>query len=165
MTRTLTTVLLGLALLTAACASPRPRGDAPKLAPPTYAERILARIAAASDREVHDLRYNPGLCGCPPFEILLDGRWTRTTFDVEDDGPPVLVALRAAVEVDEAAGRLGSYVLQGKLIDRVTSCGRGALFVTLDPSAYGAPEPEEILPDDDEDDDDEDEDAETTESS
>ena len=67
------------------------------------------------------------------------------TFDVADDSHPVLVELRTAVERDESGGELGRYLIQGKLEDRVGTCGQGALFLTLDPSAYGAPEPPETL--------------------
>jgi hypothetical protein len=98
---------------------------------------LLERVEAAAGREVHQLRYNPGLCGCPPFELELEGRWTRTTFDVSDDGHPVLVSLREAVKADDDADRLGTYTVQGKLLERITTCGQGALFVTLDPLAYG----------------------------
>ena len=129
------------ALLVGACAS-TPEPPPVDAKPPTYAEQIEERIAGASDREVHELRYNPGLCGCPPFELELEGRWHRVTFDVADDSHPVLVALREAVDQDEAAGNLGRYVIQGRLEERVGTCGQGALFLTLDPKAYGAPEPE-----------------------
>ena len=83
------------ALLVGACAS-TPEPPPVDAKPPTYAEQIEERIAGASDREVHELRYNPGLCGCPPFELELEGRWNRVTFDVADDSHPVLVALREA---------------------------------------------------------------------
>ena len=142
-----------------ACAA-KPAKKTPPPAAPTYAERVLERVKSASEREVHDLRYNPTVCGCPPFEVQLDGRWLRSTFDVADDSHPVLMALREAVEADEAAGRLGTYVVQGRLLDRVTTCGQGAIFVTLDPSAYGAPPPP---PEDGEEEpEDEDEDGEET---
>ena len=111
---------------------------------PTYVERIQERVQGASERELHELRYNPGLCGCPPFELELHGRWHRVTFDVADDSHPVLVELREAVERDESTGALGRYLIQGRLEDRVETCGQGALFLTLDPTAYGAPEPEEL---------------------
>jgi hypothetical protein len=126
-----------------ACAPKKGLSPEPPPPPPTYAKRVLERVKTASDREVHALRFNPNICGCPPFEIRLDGRWQRLTFDVADDGHPVLVALREAVEADEQAGQLGTYTIQGRLLDRVTTCGQGALFVTLDPSAFGPPEVEE----------------------
>jgi len=130
-----------LALMAGACAS-TPEGPPVDAKPPTYAERVEKRIVGAAEREVHELRYNPGLCGCPPFELELEGRWHRVTFDVADDSHPVLVELREAVERDEASGDLGRYVIQGRLEDRVGTCGQGALFLTLDPTAYGAPESE-----------------------
>ena len=111
-------------------------------APPTYVERVQERLQEVAERDLHELRYNPGLCGCPPFELKLQERWHRLTFDVADDSHPVLVELRAAVERDEAGGELGRYVIQGRLDDRVATCGQGALFLTLDPIAYGLPEPE-----------------------
>ena len=97
----------------------------------------------SAELELHELRYNPGLCGCPPFELQLQGRWHRVTFDVVDDSHPVLVELREAVERDESSGDLGRYLIQGRLEDRVATCGQGALFLTLDPTAFGPPEPEE----------------------
>ena len=128
-------------LVIASCA-PAPVVPVVDERPPSYAERIEERAREAVDREIHELRYNPGLCGCPPFEVELQGRWHRVTFDVTDDSHPVLVELREAVERDEASGTLGRYIIQGRLDDRVASCGQGALFLTLDPSAYGAPEPD-----------------------
>lgn len=131
-------VLLGLG----GCATKRVKRPV-EPAPPTYAERVQERVQEASERELHELRYNPGLCGCPPFELELQGRWHRVTFDVDDDSHPVLVELRAAVELDDSNGTLGRYLIQGRLEDRVDTCGQGAIFLTLDPAAYGPPEPEE----------------------
>jgi hypothetical protein len=144
MTLTWHQMAMGCALLLAvsACAK-RPVTPAAAPSPPTYAEQIQERVQEASERELHELRYNPGLCGCPPFELELQGRWHRVTFDVVDDSHPVLVELRMAVERDESGGELGRYLIQGKLEDRVATCGQGAIFLTLDPSAYGAPEPPE----------------------
>ncbi len=145
MTFTWNQMAIGGALLLSmsACAT---RSIAPPSAPepPTYAERIQERIQEAAERELHELRYNPGLCGCPPFELELQGRWHRVTFDVADDSHPVLVELRADVERDESQGELGRYLIQGRLEDGVATCGQGSLFLTLDPTAYGEPEPPEV---------------------
>ena len=68
-------------------------------APPTYVERVQERLQEVAERDLHELRYNPGLCGCPPFELKLQERWHRLTFDVADDSHPVLVELRADVNL------------------------------------------------------------------
>ena len=128
-----------------ACAA-QPVSPSVDPSPPSFIERVEARVQAASEREVHELRYNPGLCGCPPFELELEGLWHRVTFDVVDDSNPVLQELRAAVERDEGAGSLGRYLIQGRLDERLATCGQGAVFLTLDPTAYGAPEIEEESP-------------------
>ena len=136
-------LVMVLAMALAACApkkAPRPEPTPP---PPTYAERVLERVKTASDLEVHAIRFNPNLCGCPPFELRLEGRWLPLTFDVADDSHPILVSLREAVESDEQAGKLGTYTVQGRVLDRVTTCGQGALFLTLDPTAFGPPAVEE----------------------
>jgi hypothetical protein len=139
---------LVLAMVLAACAPKQAPKPEPTPPPPTYAERVLERVKTASDLEVHAIRFNPNLCGCPPFELRLEGRWLPLTFDVADDSHPVLVSLREAVETDEQAGKLGTYTVQGRVLDRVTTCGQGALFVTLDPVAFGPPvvEEEEEVP-------------------
>lgn len=146
MTFTWNQLALGCALLLGlgACATKAVTPPSPP-STPTYIERIQERVQTASERDLHELRYNPGLCGCPPFELELEGRWHRVTFDVVDDSHPVLVELRASVERDELGGELGRHLIQGRLEDRIATCGQGALFLTLDPKAYGAPEPPEDL--------------------
>lgn len=144
MTLTWHQMAMGCALLLGVSACAKGSTTPPAApSPPTYAERVQERVQGASERNLHELRFNPGLCGCPPFELELQGRWHRVTFDVADDSHPVLVELRAAVERHEAAGEVKRYLIQGRLDDRVATCGQGALFLTLDPSAFGAPEPPE----------------------
>ena len=100
---------------------------------PDYAARVQARIALerASDRVL--VRYNPTPCNCPAFEILLDGRWHRVAFD-KDDNEAIVSALTNAISSPDAATR--TYTLRGSLSDRLMTCGKGAIFVTLTPTEW-----------------------------
>ncbi|MCB9727323.1 MAG: hypothetical protein H6744_00755 [Deltaproteobacteria bacterium] len=133
------------AALAAGCATARP---APSLSDPApdYAALVRERIVAANEDRVHTLRFNPAACGCPPFEVLLGEVWQRVTFDVSDDQDPVLVELRAATAASprREAGR--TWQVQGRLDTSLITCGRGALVVTLRPTALGPEEPPDAEP-------------------
>ena len=112
---------------------------------PTYPERVLARLEKTDAEEVHLVRYNPTPCGCPPHEIRLDGLWHRVQLNVEQADDPVLLALQQAEETAREQGELKHHTLQGQLNSDLSTCGRGALMVHLNPTAFGAPEMEESV--------------------
>jgi hypothetical protein len=114
-----------LILLTScACATaPPPGGGAPDRAALDVARGRVDGSAAAAGRAQQEVlrreprrvlaRYNPPHCECPPFEVLLRGRWVRTwLWDAKrpDNAvqPPV---------VAEAGARGGSplYVLRARM--------------------------------------------------
>lgn len=99
-----------------------------------YAARVQARIAAERSSETLLVRYNPTPCNCPAFEIRLQGRWHRVAFDQEEEEEPAVLALRAAITKPDAERR--TYVLRGSLSDRVLTCGKGAIFVTMTPTEW-----------------------------
>jgi hypothetical protein len=90
--------------------------------------RLLASVLAAGgeqmgivEREAHRLlgRFNPADCNCPPFEILMRGRWVRVWLQAagrpEGTQAPV-------IEEARSAGQLQLYVLAM----RVTGAARTA---------------------------------------
>lgn len=133
---------LGSVLVLAGCTFARRAPDTP-VPPPTYADVVRQRLDDAGDVRIHTIRHNPTLCGCPLFEVRLGETWQRVTFGVSDDEHPVLVTLREAVDADVQAGSASTHVIQGKLDSSLATCARGAIYVVLEPSAYGPPEAEE----------------------
>lgn len=133
---------LGAVLLLTACASAR--ADKPSLSAPApapdYGETVRARLVAASDLRAFTVRFNPAACGCPPFEVRLSEVWQRVSFDVSSEEDPVLVGLRAAT-ADSARREPGqTWIVQGRMDSSLITCGRGALVVTLRPTALGPPD-------------------------
>lgn len=131
----------------AGCASAR--ADKPSLSapPPDYGQIVRARLAAASDSRVFTVRFNPAACGCPPFEVRLSDVWQRVAFDVSSEEDPVLVALRAATADSTRREPGRTWIVQGRLDSSPITCGRGALVVTLRPTALGPPaSPDEPAP-------------------
>ncbi|MEE2779966.1 MAG: hypothetical protein VYE15_05565 [Myxococcota bacterium] len=133
-------------LLVGGCAhqAKSPGADSP-VALPTYPERVMARLEKTDAEEVHLVRYNPTPCGCPPHEIQLDGLWHRVQLNVEQADDPVLLALQQAEETAREQGELRHHTLQGQLNSDLSTCGRGAVMVHLNPTAFGAPELEESV--------------------
>lgn len=124
-----------LAAVAGACASSPPR-PAPAAAEPApdYARRVRDRILVARGEPHLLVRYNPAPCGCPPFEVLLDGTWYRVAFDVRDEEDPTVVALSEAARA-EASGSVATWRLDGRLDDGLTTCGRGTIVVSVQPRA------------------------------
>jgi hypothetical protein len=138
---------LAAALLMSACASAR--SDKPSLSAPApdYAQTVRARLALASSQRDFTVRFNPAACGCPPFEVRLADVWQRVAFDVSSEDDPVLVALRDATASSARREPGQTWDVQGRLDSSLITCGRGALVVTLRPTALGAPEdPDEPSP-------------------
>lgn len=136
-------VITGLLLVYGCAHKPKSAGHTEEVTPPSYAERVAARLDKEESREAHLVRYNPTPCGCPPHEIKLDGLWHRVQFDVEQADDPVLLALQRAEEMARAQGRLEHHTVQGQLISELSTCGRGAIMIHLVPTAFGADEEEE----------------------
>lgn len=140
MLRRLTPPIAAAALALGACASVSPPEPEPA---PSYPERVLERVQAAAEAPAYEVRHNPVICGCPPFEIALDGRWHRLAFvDVAPDDP-TLAELTAAAARARDEGSLETWQVQGGLDDTLTTCARGALVVGITPRALGPPPPED----------------------
>ncbi|MGM0576666.1 MAG: hypothetical protein ACQEXJ_13135 [Myxococcota bacterium] len=140
----LVAALLGLAACGSTSQAKDGDGAPEEEAPQTYDAKVRARLEVAREERVHVLRHNPTTCGCPPYELRLDGHWHRVAFDAPDEDDPALLALQEAVAADAGREAGRQYVMQGKLDSTLVTCGRGAIVVTLDPTAFGPPpEPEE----------------------
>lgn len=61
--------------------------------------------SSALDRYTFEIRFNPGRCTSPEFEIYAKGRWTRAL--LRPEGPQVRVALEAL-----GAGNSGTSVMK-----------------------------------------------------
>ena len=120
--------------LAAAACSGAPTAPAPDPAV-AYAERVLARIAAAREAPSFTLRFNSSSCDCPPFEIDLGGVWHRVAFAGAEADDPVIVALDEAATAARAGRGPSTWQVQGSLEDALTTCARGALVVPLSPTA------------------------------
>lgn len=112
---------------------------APGQPPPDYAARVRTRLAAEAEAPSHRVRYLPALCGCPPYEILLAGVWHRLALELDDPEDPTFLALREAYPEGDVEARLHVQELQGDLDEELTTCGRGAIVVTMRPTAFGPP--------------------------
>lgn len=133
----------------AACGGSKPDTTQPvEPTRPDYRARVAERIAAAADAPVFTLRHNPATCSCPPYEVLLGHVWHRVAFDAADEDDPVVLQLTREVEQAQRERRTRSFLVQGSLDDTLATCGRGAIYVTLKPTAYGPPPPDPSPEDD-----------------
>lgn len=102
---------------------------------------MRARILVAQDAPAVWLRLNPSTCGCPKYEVRLDGVWHRAVFAVTDPDDEVMAAIAAA----ETADPLQVWPLQTGIDSALSTCARGALVVSLSPTAFGDEVPEPPL--------------------
>ncbi len=95
-----------------------------------YYTSFAERLSAAGDEQPHVLRLNPVACGCPAFEVQLEGTWYRAAVEIEADSAEV-ATLRAALGDVGAPGALRTWRVVGTLDAAPASCAQGALYATL----------------------------------
>ena len=88
------------------------------------------------------VRVNPSACECPPFEIDLGGVWQRVEMVGLEAEDPIGVRLDELVRARD--GRV--IAVEGKLDEALGLCARGALYVSLVPTALDAESPGEVPP-------------------
>ncbi len=96
-----------------------------------YLVRVEERVRLARANGTFTLRANPTACACPAFEVELGGVWQRVELvGLEPDDP-------MAARLDEMArAREASVVtVEGHLEEAIGVCARGALYVSLVPTA------------------------------
>ncbi|MFO0750174.1 MAG: hypothetical protein U1F43_31575 [Myxococcota bacterium] len=121
---------LALAALSG-CASTPPR--MPRSA--AYLAAVRERVATHADETRFVLRHNPSSCDCPPFEVKLGEVWQRTELVGVDDDDATVLALEAAIETGPDA----ELAIEGHIEGEPATCGRGALYVSLVPTAFIGP--------------------------
>ena len=112
------------------CAGSRPTQKAPDTS--NYLSKVRERIRASRSAEaIYDVRINPTHCGCPRFELRLEGLWHRLALegDLDDEGS----ITRVLSDADPMTLKI--YRVQGQLRDTLDTCAQGTLYVTMTPLA------------------------------
>lgn len=97
-----------------------------------YLVRVEERVKAAHGNGTFRLRANPSACACPAFEVELGGVWQRVEIAGIEPDDPIAVRLDEMVQARDPA----VVVVEGHLDDAVGICARGALYVSLVPTAF-----------------------------
>ena len=121
---------------------PRPPG------PVTVLRRVLA---ASTDSEWFEIRYNPTSCKCPEFELRLPDRWVRVELSPSPEERGPTNELRVIAKRDLRDGTFPTYTVFGSLDDSVMRCETNALVAHIDVRRFSmkVPPPEAFESDDD----------------
>lgn len=114
-----------------ACASSPPQK--PRTA--AYLRIVEQRVEVAREQPSFVLRHNPTACDCPPFEVLLGETWQRVELVGVDEEDATILAIDAAIDTRPEA----EVTIEGRLDGDLQTCGRGALYVSLVPTALVDP--------------------------
>ncbi len=113
------------------------------------AERIQTAVGAGQlaeqERDWFRLisRYNPAECSCPPWEVVLRGRWTRVWLEATAESASWLQEFKEGAAADYSAGILRDYVVFGRFGEEFRPAETGMsyqTFIVLHPEGLEAPE-------------------------
>ena len=94
---------------------------------------LVALMEQHGGQPEHSLRYNPTICPCPPFEVLLGTTWARVALvaDTADEKAVVELTERARKEHERSPSKL--YQVRGSLDDSsVGVCGPSFPVIDLE---------------------------------
>lgn len=97
-----------------------------------YLVRVEERVRLARANGTFTLRANPTACACPAFEVELGGVWQRVELVGLEPDDPMAMRLDEMARAHDAS----SVIVEGHLEDAVGVCARGALYVSLVPTAF-----------------------------
>jgi hypothetical protein len=99
-----------------------------------YLVRVEERVRLARANGTFSVRANPTGCACPAFEVELGGVWQRVEIAGLEPDDPMAVRLDEMARAHDAA----VVTVEGQLEEGIGVCARGALYVSLVPTALDA---------------------------
>jgi len=98
---------------------------------PTVFEELEEAASTLSEAGTLVLRYNPCICGCPPFELKIGPRWVRAGLDSVDDPDTPAAKLAVQARTDHQNGNLAHYRVQGEVNSKPQPCDKGAVYMLV----------------------------------